>query len=215
MTKIVFATNNEHKLSEIRAILGPSFEVVSLADIGCHEDIPETGTTLEENALMKAEYIYNKYHLSCFADDTGLEVEALDGAPGVYSARYAAMEATAPDGSAIGKSHDSEANMARLLRELANNNNRKARFRTVIAFIEKKDVCPCGCTSIKLVHQFEGIVEGEITREKSGAEGFGYDPIFRPDGYDKTFAELGADIKNQISHRARATQKLAEYLKTL
>ena len=115
----------------------------------------------------------------------------------------------------IGKSHDSEANMARLLRELANNNNRKARFRTVIAFIEKKDVCPCGCTSIKLVHQFEGIVEGEITREKSGAEGFGYDPIFRPDGYDKTFAELGADIKNQISHRARATQKLAEYLKTL
>ena len=211
--KIVFATNNEHKLSEIRAILGPSFEVVSLADIGCHEDIPETGQTLEENALIKAEYIYNKYHLSCFADDTGLEVEALNGAPGVYSARYAAMDV--PDGSAIGKSHDSEANMARLLRELANNNNRKARFRTVIAFIEKKDVCPCGCTSIKLVHQFEGIVEGEITREKSGAEGFGYDPIFRPDGYDKTFAELGADIKNQISHRARATQKLAEYLKTL
>ena len=211
--KIVFATNNEHKLSEIRAILGPSFEVVSLADIGCHEDIPETGQTLEENALMKAEYIYNKYHLSCFADDTGLEVEALNGAPGVYSARYAAMGV--PDGFTIGKSHDSEANMARLLRELANNNNRKARFRTVIAFIEKKDVCPCGCTSIKLVHQFEGIVEGEITREKSGAEGFGYDPIFRPDGYDKTFAELGADIKNQISHRARATQKLAEYRKTL
>ena len=109
----------------------------------------------------------------------------------------------------------SSPSLARLLRELANNNNRKARFRTVIAFIEKKDVCPCGCTSIKLVHQFEGIVEGEITKEKSGAEGFGYDPIFRPDGYDKTFAELGADIKNQISHRARATQKLAEYLKTL
>ena len=213
--KIVFATNNKHKLSEIRAILGDAFEVVSLADIGCHEDIPETGQTLEENALMKAEYIYNKYHLSCFADDTGLEVEALDGAPGVYSARYAAMEATVPAGSPAGISHDSEANMARLLRELANNNNRKARFRTVIAFIEKKDVCPCGCTSIKLVHQFEGIVNGEITTEKSGAEGFGYDPIFRPDGYDKTFAELGADIKNQISHRARATQKLAEYLKTL
>lgn len=210
--KIVFATNNEHKLSEIRAILGPSFEVVSLADIGCHEDIPETGQTLEENALMKAEYIYNKYHLSCFADDTGLEVEALHGAPGVYSARYAA---TAPAGFPAGPSHDSEANMARLLRELANNNNRKARFRTVIALIEKKDVCPCGCTSVKLVHKFEGIVNGEITREKSGAEGFGYDPIFRPDGYDKTFAELGADIKNQISHRARATQKLAEYLKTL
>ena len=187
--KIVFATNNEHKLTEIRAILGDAFEVVSLADIGCHEDIPETGQTLEENALMKAEYIYDKYPLSCFADDTGLEVEGI--------------------------SHDSEANMARLLRELANNNNRKARFRTVIAFIEKKDVCPCGCTSIKVVHKFEGIVNGEITREKSGAEGFGYDPIFRPDGYDKTFAELGADIKNQISHRARATQKLAEYLKTL
>ena len=207
--KIVFATNNEHKLSEIRAILGPSFEVVSLSDIGCHEDIPETGQTLEENALMKAEYVYNKYHLSCFADDTGLEVEALNGAPGVYSARYAAI---VPAGEPAGPSHDSEANMARLLRELANNNNRKARFRTVIALIEKKDVCPCGCTSIKVVHKFEGIVNGEITREKSGAEGFGYDPIFRPDGYDKTFAELGLDIKNQISHRARAVAKLAEFL---
>ena len=210
--KIVFATNNEHKLSEIRAILGPSFDVVSLADIGCHEDIPETGQTLEENALMKAEYVYNKYHLSCFADDTGLEVEALNGAPGVYSARYAAI---VPAGEPAGPSHDSEANMARLLRELANNNNRKARFRTVIALIEKKDVCPCGCTSIKVVHKFEGIVNGEITREKSGAEGFGYDPIFRPDGYDKTFAELGADIKNQISHRARATAKLAEFLRAM
>lgn len=209
--KIVFATNNEHKLSEIRAILGDAFEVVSLADIGCHEDIPETGQTLEENALMKAEYIYDKYHLSCFADDTGLEVEALNGAPGVYSARFASMASNTSDTSPA--SHDSEANMARLLRELANNNNRKARFRTVIALIEKKDVCPCGCTSIKLVHKFEGIVNGEITTEKSGVEGFGYDPIFRPDGYDKTFAELGADIKNQISHRARATQKLAEYLK--
>ena len=204
MKKIVFATNNEHKLSEIRAILGSSFEVVSLADIGCHEDIPETGQTLEENAMMKAEYIYKKYHLSCFADDTGLEVEALDGAPGVYSARYAG-----------GEGHDSEANMQKLLRELSDKSNRKARFRTCIALIIKKDVCPCGCTSIKEVHRFEGIVNGEITTEKSGAEGFGYDPIFRPDGYDKTFAELGMDIKNQISHRARATQKLAEYLKTL
>ena len=205
--KIVFATNNEHKLSEIRAILGSQFEIVSLADIGCHEEIPETGTTLEENALMKAEYIYNKYHLSCFADDTGLEVEALNGAPGVYSARYASMDSNTRD-----TSHDSEANMARLLRELANNNNRKARFRTVIALIEKKDICPCGCTSIKQIHRFEGIVDGEITREKSGVEGFGYDPIFRPDGYDQTFAELGTDIKNQISHRARATAKLAEFL---
>ena len=206
--KIVFATNNQHKLSEIRSILGEKIEVLSLKDIGCDVDIPETGTTLEENALQKAQYIYDHYHIDCFADDTGLEVEALNGAPGVYSARYASMENDAA-------SHDSEANMARLLKELGNNNNRKARFRTVIALIEKKDVCPCGCTSVKLVHRFEGIVNGEITQEKSGAEGFGYDPIFRPDGYDKTFAELGADIKNQISHRARATQKLAEYLKTL
>ena len=211
MKKIVFATNNTHKLQELRQMIGDHYEVLGLADIGCHEDIPETGQTLEENALMKAEYIYNKYHLSCFADDTGLEVEALDGAPGVYSARYASMASNTSDTSPA--SHDSEANMARLLRELANNNNRKARFRTVIALIEKKDVCPCGCTSIKLVHKFEGIVNGEITTEKSGAEGFGYDPIFRPDGYDKTFAELGSDIKNQISHRARATQKLAEYLR--
>lgn len=212
--KIVFATNNEHKLSEIRAILGSSFEVVSLSDIGCHEDIPETGQTLEENALMKAEYIYDKYHLSCFADDTGLEVEALNGAPGVYSARYASLECVATE-SQQAISHDSEANMARLLRELADQDNRKARFRTCIALILKKDICPCGCTSIKEIHRFEGIVNGEITTEKSGAEGFGYDPIFRPDGYDKTFAELGMDIKNQISHRARATQKLADYLKTL
>ena len=208
--KIVFATNNQHKLDEIRSILGSKFEVVSLAEIGCHEDIPETGTTLEENALMKAEYVYNKYHISCFADDTGLEVDALDGAPGVYSARYASLEH--PD-NLEHLEHDSEANMARLLLELANNNNRKARFRTVIALIEKRDVCPCGCTSIKQIHRFEGIVNGEITREKSGTEGFGYDPIFRPEGYDKTFAELGADIKNQISHRARATQKLADYLR--
>ncbi len=204
--KIVFATNNQHKLDEIRAILGPRFEVVSLEEIGCHEDIPETGQTLEENALMKAEYVYNNYHVSCFADDTGLEVDALGGAPGVYSARYAAMA------NATAASHDSEANMTRLLQELGNNNNRKARFRTVIAFIEKKDVCPCGCTSIKQVHRFEGIVNGEIIRERRGGEGFGYDPIFQPEGYTETFAELGADVKNRISHRARATQKLAEYL---
>ena len=210
--KIVFATNNQHKLDEIRAILGPQFEIVSLADIGCHEDIPETGQTLEENALMKAQYVYDHYHVSCFADDTGLEVDALGGAPGVYSARYAALECVAT-GSQQAISHDSEANMARLLRELGNNNNRKARFRTVIALIEKRDVCPCGCTSIKQIHRFEGIVEGEIIRERRGGEGFGYDPIFQPDGYDKTFAELGTDIKNQISHRARATAKLAEYLK--
>ena len=211
--KIVFATNNQHKLDEIRAILGPSFEVVSLADIGCHEDIPETGTTLEENALMKAQYVFNKYHLNCFADDTGLEVDALGGAPGVFSARYAAVKYVATKSQQTEQteqteqpaSHDSEANMNCLLHELGNNNNRKARFRTVIALIEKED----GLDSIK---QFEGIVNGEIIRERRGGEGFGYDPIFQPDGYDKTFAELGSDVKNQISHRARATQKLAEYL---
>ena len=208
--RIVFATNNAHKLQEVRHILGDKIEVLSLKDIGCDADIPETGTTLEENARQKAEYIWQHYHCSVFADDTGLEVEALGGAPGVYSARYASI---APDGSTTGKSHDSEANMARLLRELAENNNRHARFRTVIALILKRDVCPCGCTSIKEEHLFEGIVEGEITRERSGSEGFGYDPIFRPDGYDKTFAELGADIKDSISHRARATQKLCDFLK--
>ena len=202
--KIVFATNNQHKLDEIRSILGDGFEIVSLNDIGCHEDIPETGKTLEENALQKAQYVYEHYHVNCFADDTGLEVDALNGAPGVYSARYAG-----------GEGHDSEANMTKLLHELGNNNNRKARFRTVIALIEKKNVCPCDCTSVKKVHQFEGIVNGEIIRERRGGEGFGYDPIFQPEGYDKTFAELGMDIKNTISHRARATQKLAEYLKTL
>ena len=204
--KIVFATNNQHKLDEIRSILGDKIEVLSLKDIGCDVDIPETGQTLEENALQKAQYIYDHYHMSVFADDTGLEVEALNGAPGIYSARYASMV----DGSSV--SHDSEANMSCLLKELGENNNRKARFRTVIALILKKDICPCGCTSIKEIHQFEGIVEGEIIRERRGGEGFGYDPIFQPDGYDKTFAELGMDIKNHISHRARAVQKLAEFL---
>ena len=215
--KIVFATNNAHKLQEIRQILGDRVEVLSLADIGCHEDIPETGKTLEENALQKAHYIYDHYHIDCFADDTGLEVEALGGAPGIYSARYASMAPTDPIGpiSPIGptpKSHDSEANMARLLRELSDKDNRQARFRTVIALIQKKDICPCGCSSIAQEHLFEGIVNGEIMRERSGVGGFGYDPIFRPDGYDKTFGELGADIKNTISHRARATRKLADFL---
>jgi len=205
--KIVFATNNQHKLEEIRSILGERIEVLSLKDIGCDVDIPETGTTLEENALQKAQYVYDHYHIDCFADDTGLEVDALNGAPGVYSARYANM---ADDSSA---SHDAEANMTRLLKELGENNNRRARFRTVIALIQKKDVCPCGCSSIKDIHKFEGIVDGEIIRERRGGEGFGYDPIFQPEGYDKTFAELGLDIKNHISHRARAVTKLCEYLK--
>ena len=188
--KIVFATNNQHKLSEIRQILGDRVEVLSLQDIGCDVDIPETGTTLEENALQKAQYIYDHYHLDVFADDTGLEVDALDGAPGVYSARYAG-----------GEGHDSEANMTKLLKELNGVDNRKARFRTVIALIQQGKV-----------HEFEGIVNGEIIRERRGGEGFGYDPIFRPDGYELTFAELGTDIKNQISHRSRATKKLCAFL---
>ena len=210
--KIVFATNNKHKLDEIRSILGDSIEVLSLKDIGCNVDIPETGKTLEENALQKAQYVYDNYHIDCFADDTGLEVEVLDGAPGVYSARYAALPDNPVKSEGATSSHDSEANMTRLLYELNGKDNRKARFRTVIALIQKKDVCPCGCTSIKEIHKFEGIVEGEIIQERRGGEGFGYDPIFQPDGYDKTFAELGMDIKNHISHRARATQKLAKFL---
>ena len=202
MKRIVFATNNQHKLQEIRDILGSDYEVVSLKEIGCDVDIPETGNTLEENALQKAQYVYDHYHVSCFADDTGLEVEALDGAPGVHSARYAE-----------GTDHDSEANMAKLLRELNGKENRQARFRTVICYIEKQDVCPCGCTRIKKIHQFEGIVNGHIATEKHGTEGFGYDPIFVPEGYDQSFAELGEEIKNGISHRARAVAKLVEYLK--
>ena len=198
--KIVFATNNQHKLSEIRQILGNSIEVLSLSDIGCNVDIPETGTTLEENALQKAQYVYDHYHIDCFADDTGLEVEALGGAPGVYSARYAAVGCAAT--SSQPKDHDSEANMTRLLNELGENNNRHARFRTVIALIQQGTV-----------HEFEGIVTGEIIRERRGGEGFGYDPIFQPDGYDQTFAELGVEVKNQISHRARATMKLCEFLR--
>ena len=189
--KIVFATNNQNKLMEVRKILGNKFEVQSLADIGCHDDIPEKGQTLEENALIKAQYVYDKYHVNCFADDTGLEVDALGGAPGVYSARYAG-----------GAGHDSNANMNKLLQELENNNNRKARFRTVIALIIDGKVTT-----------FEGIINGEIISQRRGGQGFGYDPIFQPTGYSKTFAELGADVKNQISHRALATQKLAEYLK--
>ena len=197
--RIVFATNNAHKLSEIRQILGNDIEILSLADIGCHEDIPETADTLEGNALQKAQYVYDHYHLSCFADDTGLEVDALGGEPGIYSARYA------------GDGHDSEANMQKLLQKLGENNNRKARFRTVIALIEKEEddkmTEPAEKTSF-----FEGIVEGQIIREKRGQEGFGYDPIFQPDGYDETFAQLGLEIKNRISHRARAVEKLAKYL---
>ncbi len=192
--KIVFATNNSHKLEEIRQILGESIEVLSLADINCHEDIPETAPTIEGNAMMKARYVYDKYGTPCFADDTGLEVEALDGAPGVYSARYAG-----------GEGHDSEANMRKLLHELEGKENRRAQFRTVIALIEQKDGKP-------VAHTFEGKIEGHISNEKRGTSGFGYDPIFVPEGYEQSFAELGNEIKNKISHRARAVARLAEYL---
>ena len=191
--KIVFATNNEHKLSEIRDILGDKMEVLSLNDIGCHVDIPETGQTLEENALQKAQYVYDHYGYNVFSDDTGLEVDALGGAPGVHTARYAG-----------GEGHDAEANTRKLLYELRDQDNRKARFRTAIALICNKEV-----------NYFEGIVEGEITREKRGEKGFGYDPVFKPDGYDGTFAELGVEVKNQISHRARAVQKLVKYLSSV
>lgn len=189
--KLVFATNNAHKLDEIRAILGDRVEVLSLKDIHCEADIPETADTLEGNAALKAEYIYKNYGLDCFADDTGLEVEALGGAPGVYSARYAG-----------GEGHDSEANMKKLLVELEGKTNRKAQFRTAICLIE-------GGTE----RLFEGVVKGEIIEKKRGCSGFGYDPVFVPEGYTETFAEMGNEEKNKISHRARATQKLCDYLK--
>ncbi len=202
--KIVFATNNKNKLAEIRSILGNRFEIVSLKDIGCDADIPETGSTLEENAMQKAHYIYDNYGLSVFADDTGLEVDALGGAPGVYSARYAG-----------GEGHDSEANMTRLLSELGENNNRKAQFRTVIALLLKNDSVTDDNQPTPDEKLFEGIAKGEIIHERRGGEGFGYDPIFMPEGYDRTFAELGLDVKNKISHRAKAVERLAEYLKEL
>lgn len=210
MNKIVFATNNQHKLEEIRSILGDDFEVLSLSDIGCHEDIPETSDTLEGNAMQKAQYVFDKYGYDCFADDTGLEVDALGGEPGIYSARYAALDG---DDSI---SHDSEANMAKLLRKLEGVENRKARFRTVIALITTKDNSPSliGREGVGLL-LFEGIVKGSIIRERRGGEGFGYDPIFQPEGYDQTFAELGSEVKNHISHRARAVEKLAHYLKEI
>lgn len=188
--QLVFATNNAHKLEEIRAILGNSIEILSLADIHCHADIPETADTLEGNARQKSRYVYEHYGLDCFADDTGLEVESLGGAPGVYSARYA-----------DGQGHDSQANMNKLLKEMEEKNDRKAQFRTIISLIEKGEE-----------RKFEGIVKGQITREKRGESGFGYDPIFQPDGYETTFAELGSDIKNRISHRARAVAALCDYL---
>lgn len=195
---IVFATNNNHKLSEIQDILGSTIEVKSLKDIGCHVDIPETGTTLEENAQIKANYVWDNFQTMVFADDTGLEIDALNGEPGVYSARYAG-----------GEGHDSEANIQKVLANLQGVENRKARFRTVIAFIYKDK--KTGNKTTKLI---EGIVNGSIVTEKRGEAGFGYDAIFVPEGYDKTFGELGMDIKNSISHRARAVQQFAKELQT-
>ena len=190
--KLVFATNNLHKLEEVSAILGNQIELLSLNDINCHIDIPETADTLEGNALLKSRFIYENYGMNCFADDTGLEFEALEGAPGVYSARYA------------GDGHNSEANMIKLLDNLKEKKNRKAQFRTAISLIiDEKE------------YLFEGIIKGEIGTIKKGDSGFGYDPIFVPEGYNETFAELGSDIKNKISHRALAINKLCEFLHSL
>lgn len=189
MTTLVFATNNRHKLDEVQKIAGSSFRIKSLSEIGCHEEIPETADTLEGNALLKARYVKEHYGYDCFADDTGLEVEALGNAPGVYSARYA------------GKEKSSEANIRKLVAALEGQTNRKARFRTVIALIlnGKEEL-------------FEGIVQGEIIPEKRGVSGFGYDPVFIPEGYAQTFAEMGNETKNTISHRAEAVKKLEAYL---
>ena len=203
MMKIVFATNNEHKLKEVREILKDKYEVLSLADIGCHEDIPEKGHTLIDNAAMKAKYVYDHYHIDCFADDTGLFVEALNGEPGVYSARYANMQS-----NNLEESHDSEANMRVLLEKLGNNPNRKAYFSTVIALIRMINGLEC----VYSVQFFQGTVEGEITREPNGIHGFGYDPIFKPDGYTMTYAAMSSLTKNEMSHRAIATRKLADCL---
>jgi XTP/dITP diphosphohydrolase len=189
MKKIVFATNNLHKLQEVCEILGKSWDVVSLQDIGCMEEIPETADTLEGNALMKARYIKERYGYDCFADDTGLEVVALDNAPGVYSARYS------------GESKDSKANMQKVLNELEGKSDRSACFRTVIALLLKnREIL------------FEGVVSGVIIEFPRGDAGFGYDPVFVPKGYSQTFAEMGNSIKNTISHRAFAVEKLKNYL---
>lgn len=187
--KIVFATNNEHKLDEINKISKGQLEILSLSDINCHKDIPETGDTLKENALIKAQYVKENFGLDSFADDTGLEVEALNNAPGIYSSRYAGSEC------------NSDKNMQKLLHDLQGKENRNAQFRTVIALIFNGEE-----------HFFEGIVKGEIINQKEGTNGFGYDPIFKPSGYDKTFGELSEEIKNSLSHRAIATKKLVDFL---
>lgn len=188
MKKIVFATNNAHKLNEVRAVLKNFAEVISLAELNCFDDIPETGSTLKENAIIKAKYIQTKYGFDCFADDTGLEVDALNGEPGVYSARYA------------GKEQNANENMKKLLLNLSGKENRQARFRTVIAYVEGEEI-----------HFFEGVIEGQIIDNPRGVAGFGYDPVFVPNSYDVTFAEMGSDEKNRISHRAIAVRKLADF----
>ena len=191
--RLVIATNNAHKLEEITAVVDDKFEIVSLADIDCHEDIPETADTLEGNALLKARFVHERYGLDVFADDTGLEVDALGGQPGVHTARYAY-----PD------RNDNEANVDKLLRELQDATNRKAHFRTVIALIIGGEE-----------YLFEGRVDGHITETRRGPEGFGYDPVFSPEDTGKTFAELGVEVKNRLSHRARAVQKLCAFLEQL
>lgn len=192
MIKLVFATNNAHKLEEVQAIVGNRFSLQSLADIGCSEDIPETGTTFRENAQQKTDYLVRRYGVNCFGDDSGLEIDALGGEPGVYSARYSG-------------SRDMTTNMDLVLERLADvgRDFRQARFKTVISLYLDGEQ-----------HFFEGHIEGRIIDERRGANGFGYDPIFIPNGYDKTFAEMRAEEKNTISHRAIAVQKLAEYLKS-
>ena len=194
MKELIMATNNAHKLQEVRQILGERFLIKGLAEIGCHEDIPETASTLEGNALQKARYVHDHYGLDCFADDTGLEVEALDGAPGVFTARFGQM-------NGYGESHDAEANIHCLLDKLQHSENRHARFRTAIALVMDGQE-----------HLFEGIVEGEILRQKSGCEGFGYDPVFAPEGRGVSFAEMPAHEKNAISHRGRAIEALVRFL---
>lgn len=188
---LIFATNNKHKLFEIKEAIGSRIEILGLQEAGLKEDVPETGITLEENALFKAKYIYDKYHLNCFADDTGLEIEALDGRPGIYSARYA------------GEDCNFENNINKVLSEMLTVENRKARFRCVIALIID------GKTDF-----FEGIINGKLLNEKRGQGGFGYDPIFVPYGYELTFAEMPIEEKNKISHRGIAVRKLVDYLKS-
>lgn len=191
MKELVFATNNGHKLQEVRAMIGDRIKVKSLQDIGCNIDIPETGTTFQENAGIKSKYIVDHYHIDCFADDSGLEVEALDGKPGVYSARYSG-------------SRDMEKNISYLLENLKGKNNRKACFKTVISLVLDGEE-----------HLFEGKIDGEILYAKTGIKGFGYDPIFLPNGYSKSFAEMNSNEKNAISHRAVAMAKLTDFLSRL